>query len=83
MNELFLQIYVPSITKNFDVKVSPNLRMYELRAMLFDLISLECNIDLLKKSNAVLCDKETGAIFNINMSVRDLKVRNGSSLMLL
>lgn len=83
MEELFLQIYIPSVSKSFDIKVTKSLKIYELKDMLFDLLSKEIDSETLKKSKAVLSDKESGVILNINLSIEELKIRNGSSLMLI
>lgn len=83
MNEIFLQLFVPSVLKTFDIKVSKTLRLYEIRDMLYDLLSQDIDVDVLKKSNPILCDRESGVIFNINLSVAELALRNGSQLMLI
>lgn len=82
-DEIFVQIYIPSVSKTFDVKISNNLKIYEVRDILYDLLAQECDIDAFRKSNAAICDKESGIIFNINLSVGELKMRNGSQLMLI
>ena len=83
MEDLFLQIYIPSMSKSFDIKVTKNLKIYELKTMLFDLLSAEIDSEILDKSKAVLSDKESGVILNINLSVEEVRIRNGSSLMLI
>lgn len=83
MEELFLQIYIPSMSKSYDIKVSKKLKIYELKSMLFDLLSSDVNQRALEQSKAVFSDKETGVILNINLSIEELKIRNGSSLMLI
>lgn len=83
MNEIFLQLFVPSVLKTFDIKVSKALRLYEIRDMLYDLLSQDIDVDVLKKSDPILCDRESGVIFNINLSVAELALRNGSQLMLI
>ncbi len=83
MSELFVQIYLPSFNKTFDLKVSSELKVYELKNMVYTLLKSEVNTEILKKSKPVLCDKESGAIFNINLSLQELHLRNGSQLMLI
>lgn len=83
MKEIYLQLYVSSIDRTFDIKASTNLMVYELKTMIFDLLSSEMDVELLKKSNPVLCDKQSGIIFNINLSISELGLRNGSQLMLI
>ena len=83
MSELFVQIYLPSFNKTFDLKVSNTLKVYELQKMIYDLLKSEINTKALQKSKPVLCDKESGAIFNINLSLQELHLRNGSQLMLI
>ena len=81
--EIFVQVFIPSISKTFDLKISNSLKIYEVQGILFELLSQECDTDAFIKSDAVICDKESGIIFNINLSVGELKMRNGSQLMLI
>lgn len=83
MSEIFVQVFVPSIQKIFDVKISKTLKIYELREILLELLATETDIEWLNKSKVILCDKDSGAIFNINLSIAELKMRNGSQLMLI
>lgn len=83
MEDLFVQIYLPSFNKTFDLKVSKLLKVYELQNMVYTLLKSEVNTNFLKKSKPILCDKESGAIFNINLSLQELHLRNGSQLMLI
>lgn len=83
MNDIYLQIYIPSENKTFDIKASRSLMMYQLKSMIYDVLSAEINVKHLKKSKAVLCDKQSGVIININMSIAELGLRNGSQLMLI
>lgn len=83
MKDIYLQIYIPSENKTFDIKASRSLLMYQLSSMIFDVLSSEVDVELLEKSNSTLCDKQRGIIFNINMSIAELGLRNGSQLMLI
>jgi hypothetical protein len=82
-DEIFVQIFIPSILKTYDLKLSNNLKIFEVRDILFEILAQECDVEALKKGEAVICDKESGIIFNINLSVGELKMRNGSQLMLI
>lgn len=50
MKEIYLQLYVSSIDRTFDIKASTNLMVYELKTMIFDLLSSEMDVELLKKA---------------------------------
>lgn len=83
MKDIYLQIYVPSKNRTFDIKASKSLMLYQLKSMIYDVISSEIDVELLEKSEPTLCDKQSGIIFNINMSIAELGLRNGSQLMLI
>lgn len=50
MNEVFIQLFVPSVLKTFDIKVSKSLRLYEIRDMLYELLSSEIDVNVLKNA---------------------------------
>lgn len=83
MKKVTLEIYLPAAQRTFDVQVPAN-------AQLFQILKLT-SIELGRLSDGIfeadeacaLCDRESGTMFNINMTVWELGLRNGSKLMLI
>ena len=82
MNKLLIEVYVPSISRSFDVFIPRNARAFELLQLLTVAVA-KLSDDLFIPNNAALCNGRTGLIYANNMSVNDMKLQNGSRLMLI
>jgi len=81
MNNLLVEVYVPAIAKSFDISIPCNARIFELLPLITKVVS-QLSDGLFIPNDAVLCDAKTGAIFRNSMSVDDMRLKNGSLLML-
>lgn len=83
MEKILVEIFVPAANRSFDVFIPQTSKMSEIVSLvakaLGDLSSGRYKPD----TTAILCDAETGYIFNINLSVYELEIKNGSKLMLI
>jgi hypothetical protein len=83
MKKLTLEIYLPAAQKAYDVQVPADARLSQVTSLAGKLLT-ELSAGLYTADgSAVLCDRETGDILNINMTVWELGLRNGSKLMLI
>lgn len=83
MKKLTLEVYLPAALRTFDVQVSaaaPLSQVVELTAKAMAELAEGLYI---ADPPPVICDRETGCILNINMTVWELGLRNGSRLMLI
>lgn len=82
-HKVLVEIYVPASGDSFDVWIPLESRMSEVvqltAAAVSDLLKGQFRAD----SSTVLCDRETGMIYNVNMAVAELGIQNGSRLMLI
>lgn len=81
MNKLLVEIYLPAIAHTYDVFIPYDAKIYELNPLIAGAAE-KLSDGLFVSNDAVLCDGESGAILNINLTVEDLKLQNGSKLML-
>lgn len=82
-NKALVEISVPAAGEKFDVFIPLESKMSEVLKLVSTALS-DLSGGRYKASNeAVLCDAKTGIIFNINMEVAELGIRNGSQLMLI
>lgn len=83
MNKVTVEVYLPAAQRAFDVQVPADSRL----SLVTELIgrTMEEVSDGLYRADAaaVLCERDTGEILNINMTVWELGLRNGSKLMLI
>ncbi len=84
MNEKALvEIVVPAAGETFDVYIPLYSRMEDILHMAASAISDLTAGKYRASGDAVLCDAQTGAVFDINMIAADLRLTNGSRLMLI
>ena len=81
MDNLLVEVYVPSILQSFDILIPRKAKMFELLPLITTIIS-QLSDGLFVANDAVLCDGNSGAIYSSNMSVSGMQLKNGSLLML-
>ena len=82
MNKLLVEVYVPSTGSAYDVYIPYNARVFEMLPLMTRAVE-KLSDGLFVLNDAALCDGNTGVIYNSSMSVEDMKLRNGSRLMLI
>lgn len=83
MEKILIEIFLPASGKKFEVFVPIKNKLSEIQPVLADMIaSLSIGV-YTSSEESVLCDKETGIIYNINLSIEDLGLKNGSQLILI
>jgi hypothetical protein len=83
MSKVLVEVVVPAADTKFDIYVPLDVRMGEVKSLITGIVSDLTEGKFIGDENSVLCDFETGIIFNINMIVFDLGIKNGSKLMLI
>lgn len=83
MKKLTLEIYLPAAQRTFDVQVPANALLSQVLELAGREISRLSGGVYEADPACVLCNRASGAILNINMTVWELELRNGSKLMLI
>lgn len=83
MNKLILEVYLPAALKSCDVQVPADLQMSQITELTARALSQLVDGLYLSDGQALLCERDSGAILNINMTPAELGLRNGSRLMLI
>lgn len=83
MEKVLVEIFVPAAKRSFDVFVPPTSILSEVVSLVTrsvcELSEGKYNPDV----TAILCDAQSGRIFNINLSLYELEIKTGSKLMLI
>lgn len=82
-DKALVEVFVPAAGAKFDVFLPLESRMREVLPLLSGVLSDMSGGKYRAASDAVLCDAGTGIIFNINMRIAELQIKNGSRLMLI
>ena len=82
MNKILVEVYVPAIGRTYDMLIPCDAKVFELLPLISGVVEKLAN-GLFVANDTILCNGNTGTIFNKNMSVIDMELKNGSRLMLL
>jgi len=82
MNEILIELYVPALSKSFDVFIPAAAKMYEVSALVTSAIEKLAD-GLFISNGAVLCDRNNGQPLDANATPTTLKLRNGAQLLLI
>ena len=83
MDKVLVEIYVPLLDRSFDTFIPLASPMYEVLELMKKAIAEMSDGRFIANENTALCRREDGSIININLSVYELEIRNGSKLMLI
>lgn len=83
MHKILVEIFNPASGNTYDVFIPLKSQVYEVVFLLSTTIS-ELSLGHYKATEqTVLCDRITGNVFDINGTIEELGLKNGSKLMLL
>lgn len=83
MNKILVQVYIPAVDNSYDVFIPKDSKLHEIIELMCAVFEKLADGYFAIAKDTVLCDKHTGTILNINMSVSELGLRNGSKLILI
>ena len=83
MDKVMVEIYLPAANRSFDVQIPLNLRVWEIVSMLSKAVEELSDGYFLSSAQTTLCDRDTGAILNLNITAEELGIKTGSKLMLI
>lgn len=83
MSKILVDLYLPVLQKSFDVAIPLTMQLHQIEPILISALK-----DMTKgyydfSQPIILCDRETGKEFDINQTPYELRLKNGSRLMLI
>lgn len=82
MNKVTVEVYLPAALRTFDVRISIDSRLSKVTELTAKALEGLSGGVYAADSGAILCWRETGEILNVNMTMWELGLKNGSRLML-
>ncbi len=82
-DKVLVEIFVPAAMEKYDVYIPLRSKMSEVLQLVSKALTELSNGKYTAADKAVLCDAKSGIIFNVNMVVAELGIKNGSQLMLI
>jgi hypothetical protein len=83
LDKILVEIYIPGANKSYDVYIPLRIKLHEVMSLLAVSLTELSQGYIISKDDAVICNKLTGKILDINMSAEEHKLFNGSKLMLI
>jgi len=83
MEKILVEIYVPVLNTSYDVFIPQRLPMYEVLELIKKAVFEMSEGRFVSNNSTAICNKSDGTILNINLSVCELGLKNGSKLMLI
>jgi hypothetical protein len=83
MNKVFIIVEVPLIEQKYEVYIPIGKKIHKVTSILAKAISELSGGHYPIKDDATLYSKVTGRAYNINLTVKDTDIRNGSEVILI
>lgn len=83
MNKVLVKLYVPTIEKEYDVWIPLNRRIYTTIKLIVKAINEFTNGEYSPSKLPVLYDRKTAKLFDINLTIGESTIRNGSEIILI
>ena len=83
MEKVLIEVFVPVLDRSFDIFIPLSSPMYEVLELIKKAVKEMSDGRFVADASTALCHREDGTIVNINLSVYELEIRNGSKLMLI
>lgn len=83
MHKILVEIYNPASNNTYDVFIPLKSPVYEVVYLLTHTISDLSQGQYKATQQSILCDRKTGVLYDINKSIAELGLKNGSKLMII
>ena len=83
MNKVLVKLYVPTIEKEYDVWIPLNRRIYTTIKLIVKAINEFTNGEYSPSKLPVLYDRKTAKPFDINLTIGESTIRNGSEIIII
>ena len=83
MNKILVTVYVPALEENYDSWIPINKKIYRIILLLIKIIN-ETSGDYYRPTTMpLLYDKLTAQAYDINLTVKDNQIGNGTQMVLI
>lgn len=83
MEKVLVSVHVPAVDESYDIFIPPESPMYEVQELIKRAVGVLSHGQYIAGKTSILCFGNSGGIININLSVWELGIRNGSRLILI
>ncbi len=83
MDKVLVEVFVPAVSQTYDIFIPLSSTLFEVTELIKKAVFELSDNMFIPSSTTAICRHGDGAILNINMSVYELGIHNGSKLMLI
>ena len=83
MDKVLVEIYLPVANATYDVYLPLRLKVYEIRTLLSNMLGELSGGCFIWSDDTIICEKSTGKTLDVNLSVEELGLINGSKLVVI
>ena len=83
MDKVMVSLYIPATGRNYDIRLPQSLSVAQATALISTFFAHSARGAFIPDASSVLCDSESGNIYPVNSSIQELRLKNGSKLMLI
>ncbi len=83
MNKVMVTLFIPVTGESYDLLLPRVISVEQATTLIASFFQEQAGGAFRADENTVLCSMEDGSIYNVNSSVEDLHLKNGSRLMLI
>lgn len=83
MNKVLIKLYVPKIEEQYDIWIPINRRIYSIIELLIKAVNELSSGNYTPSQKPLLYDKLTAKAYDINITVLESNIRNGTELVLI
>ncbi len=82
-NKILIELYIPLIEKNYDLYIPINKKIGTIKKLIEEGLIDLTDHDYIIKEESNFYSKETGKVYDVNKSVRETDLKNGSRIVLI
>lgn len=83
MNKVLVSVYVPALEENYDFWIPINRKVYRIILLLIKIINESSGDYYRPTTMPLLYDKMTANPYDINLTVKDNAIQNGTEMILI
>ena len=83
MDKVLVVLYVPALEKKYDIWIPANKRVYNIIKSLVKAVNEMNDNSFTTNSMPLLYDKTTAKPYDINLTIKETEIRNGTELVLI
>lgn len=83
MNKILIRVYVPALEENYDLWIPINKKVYKIILLLIKIINESSGDYFRPTTTPLLYNKLTAQAYNINLTVKENQIGNGTEMILI